>query len=338
MRRTLFSAILLIGILLTACTAQPPAAASPEGSSDTPRRSGTIRFAVRGSPNVKDLPFLTALDLLRAQGYTAEVTTLAKGELIAQAIEQGDVHIANVSPSILWVAITKGADIRTVAGNYDNTFYLVVRKEIESCSDLDGLSLAFSSRQAAGYVLFEQYVADNCPGVSPQILLIGQSENRVVALQSGEIDGAYLEVEQWLALTAQSPGDFHIILNYGQEYADYLVSAFCAQRSWAEQNPEMVRDFVRALLTSQRRAMSDPEQLQAEVAELLDLDAAEAKRMTEAYLAQGVWDANGALTPENIEYTLDILKDSGAVPTDTQVENVADLSYMTAVLDELGRE
>ena len=330
--------ILILGILLAACTAEPAATDLPIDTSEVPAKSGTIHVAVRGSPNVKDLPFLDALDLLRAQGYTVEMTALDKGELIAQAIEQGDIHIANVSPSILWVAVSKGADVRTIVGNYNNPFYLVVRKEIESCTDLDGRSLAFSSKQAAGYVLFEDYVAKNCPGIGPQIVLISQSENRVVALQSGEIDGVYIEIEQWMVLENQNAGNFRIILNYGEEYPDYLVSGFCAQRSWAELNPEMVRDFVRALLTSQRALMSDPDRFQAEVAELLDLEPVDAKRITDAYLELGVWDANGALTPENIEYSLNILRESGAVPADTKVEDVADLTYMTAVLDEIGRE
>jgi ABC-type nitrate/sulfonate/bicarbonate transport system substrate-binding protein len=325
-RRRYFALVLLLAALLTAC--------GPRSSA----KSGTFHFAVRGSPNIKDLPFLQAIDLLRGQGYDVEVTSLSKGELIAQAIEQGDVHIANVSPSILWVAVTKGADIRTVVGNYDNTFYLVVGKQVQHCSDLDGLSLAFSSKLAAGYVLFEKFIAENCPGTTPQIVLIGQSENRVVALQSGEIDGAYLEMEQWLALESMNPGEFRIILNYGQEYPDYLVSGFCARRSWAEENPEMVEDFARALVTSQRQMMADPSHLQAEVAELLELDDIEARRMAEAYLAQGVWEANGALEEDKITYTLGILAEYGAVPPDTTVEDVADLTYLATVLDEIGRE
>jgi ABC-type nitrate/sulfonate/bicarbonate transport system substrate-binding protein len=325
-------------MLLAACAVQPPEAGSlPEKSGGT-EPSRTISVAVRGSPNVKDLPFLMALDVLRDQGYTVDVITLAKGELIAQAIEQGDVNIANVSPSILWVAVAQGADIRTVAGNYDNTFYLVTETNVETCHDLDGLSLAFSSKLAAGYVLFEEYIAANCPGVTPQIVIIGQSENRVVALQSGEIDGAYLEMEQWLVLSDQSPGDYHIILNYGQEYPHYLVSGFAAQKSWADGNPEILTDFVRSLLTSQRRSLSDTEALVSRVAELLELDAEGAARVAEAYLEQGVWDPNGGLDLDRIEYTLGILRASGAVPEEMTPDDVADLAAMNAVLDELGRE
>ena len=343
--------VLILSLVVTACTAvqtpavspAPAASVSTPGVSPTPEasvpaRTGAIHFGQRGAPGVKDLPALLAIDSLRAQGYTVQVTELAKGELVAQAMEQGDIDIANVTPSIAWAAVAKGADISTVVGNYDNAFYLAVKKDFQTCRDLDGRSLAFSSRQAVGYILFEEYLKEHCPGVSPQILLIGQSPDRVAALLSGEVDGAYLELEDWLALARQKPDDFHVILDFGQEYPDFLGSGFCARGAWAQQHPEMVKDFARALITYQRELASDPERLQAEIMKLYEIDAAEAQRLTEAYLAQGIWDFNGALTYENIQYTLDEMTKDGALPAGLKAEDVADLSYMNAVLDEIGRK
>jgi ABC-type nitrate/sulfonate/bicarbonate transport system substrate-binding protein len=145
-------------------------------------------------------------------------------------------------------------------------------------------------------------------------------------------------MEQWLALSDQSPDDYHIILNYGREYPHYLVSGFAAQKSWADENPEILTDFVRSLLTSQRRSLTDTEALVSRVAELLELDAERAARVAEAYLEQGVWDPNGGLDADRIEYTLGILRASGAVPEEMTPDDVADLDTMNAVLDELGRE
>jgi ABC-type nitrate/sulfonate/bicarbonate transport system substrate-binding protein len=343
-RKLSIAGILILSLVVVAChTAPQPAvspltANSPLPTASAPVRSGEIHFGQRGAPGVKDLPFLMAIDALRDQGYTVQVTELSKGELVAQAMAQGDIDIANVTPSIAWAAVAKGADIRTVVGNYDNGFYLAVKKELQTCSDLDGRSLAFSSRQATGYILFEEYLKEHCPGVTPQILLISQSPSRVAALQAGELDGAYLELEDWLALARQKPEDFHIILDFGEEYPDFLGSGFCARGAWAEQHPEMVKDFARAVITFQRELAADPERLKAEIMKLYEVGAPEAQQLAEAYLAAETWDLNGGLTYENIQYTIDAMVADNALPAGLKAEGVANLSYMNAVLDELGRK
>jgi ABC-type nitrate/sulfonate/bicarbonate transport system substrate-binding protein len=336
--------ILILSMMMAACRAAPRpdlsplSAVSPLPTANAPVRSGEIHLGQRGAPGVKDLPWLLAIDALRAQGYTVSVTELAKGELVAEAMEQGDIDIANVTPSIAWAAVAKGADIRTVAGNYDNVFYLAVKNELQTCEDLDGRSLSFSSRQATGYILFEEYLKAHCPGVSPQILLISQSPSRVAGLQAGELDGAYLELEDWLALARQKPDDFHVMLDFGKEFPDFLGSGFCARGAWAQQHPEMVKDFARALITYQRELASNPERLQAEIMKLYQVDATEARRLAEAFQAARIWDLNGALTVENIQYTIDAMAADGALPAGLKAQNVADLSYMNAVLDEIGRK
>jgi ABC-type nitrate/sulfonate/bicarbonate transport system substrate-binding protein len=345
MKKLLASVILLIlSLVIAACKTAPRPdvsplfAVSPLPAASAPVKSGEIHLGQRGAPGVKDLPWLLTVDALQAQGYTVKVTELAKGELVAQAMEQGDIDIANVTPSIAWAAVAKGADIRTIVGNYDNAFYLAVKKELQTCEDLNGRSLAFSSRQATGYILFEEYLKEHCPGVTPQILLINQSPSRVAALQAGELDGAYLELEDWLSLAGQKPDDFHVILDFGKEYPDFLGSGFCARGAWAEQHPEMVKDFARAVITYQRELAANPERLVAEIMKLYEVDAAEAQRLAEAYRTAGIWDLNGALTYENIQYTIDAMVADGALPAGLKAEDVADLSYMNAVLDELGRK
>jgi ABC-type nitrate/sulfonate/bicarbonate transport system substrate-binding protein len=338
MRKLSVCLVFTLCLVAAACTAVPTPAVSPTPVSGAPAKSGTIRFSVQGSLSVKDVPWQMALDSLRAQGYTIQVTEFAKSDLLAVALEHGDVDIGQLASSIAWAAVAKGAEIRTVVGSNNATYYLPVKMEIQTCRDLDGKSLAFSTRQAAGYILFERYLKEECPGANPEIVLIPETRNRLAALQSGELDGAYLELADWLRLDSESPGKYHALIDYGKKYPNFQVTTFYLRPSWAEQHPEMVRDFVRALLTSQRQLASNPKQLEGQIIKLLGVDATEAQRTGEAYLAQGIWDANGGITPENIQYTLDTLVNAGAIPPGLKVEDVADFSYLNAVLDEIGRQ
>ena len=47
-----------------------------------PRKSGTFRFSLHDTTDVKDVPWLMALDALEEQGYTTEVVSFGKSSLI----------------------------------------------------------------------------------------------------------------------------------------------------------------------------------------------------------------------------------------------------------------
>ena len=68
------------------------------------------------------------------------------------------------------------------------------------------------------------------------------------------------------------------------------------------------------------------------------MDEDTARALGAAYLDIGEWDPNGALTPDNIQFTLDFLAANTSLPAGLAVDDVADLSYLNAVLDEIGRQ
>ena len=51
-----------------------------------------------------------------------------------------------------------------------------------------------------------------------------------------------------------------------------------------------------------------------------------------------MWSPNGGLTEQNVRYTLSMLIDGQLVPAGIKPEDVADLSYLNTVLDEIGRQ
>lgn len=303
-----------------------------------PHKSGTIRFALNDTTDVKDVPWLMALDALEEQGYITEVVSFGKSSLIPSALIRADVEVAAPNATLAWAAIAQGADIASVVGRVNTSFYLITTRDVQSCSDLDGQVLTFATRQSVGYVMFEEYLDRNCPGTSPEILLISGSANRVAGLELGEVDGAYLELEHWLRLQEMAPGEFHVLIDFAEEFPEVQISMYSVRRQWAEENREQVEDFVRALLVAHRSVIADPQLLRDGIVKYLSIDAARAQELEEAYLLEEIWDPNGQLSSENIQATLDFLSAADMVPADLEVEDVADLSYLNAVLDEIGRQ
>jgi ABC-type nitrate/sulfonate/bicarbonate transport system substrate-binding protein len=301
-------------------------------------KSGTIRFSLLDSTDVKDVPLLMALDALEEQGYTTEVVSFAKTSLIPPALIREDIDVASVSTTLGWAAIAQGADIATVAGRVNTSFFLVANMDVQSCSDLEGKILTFATRQSVGYVMFEEYLDQNCAATTPEILLISGSANRVAGLELGEVDGAYLELEHWLRLQEIAPGEFHVLIDFAKEFPEVRISTYSVRRKWAEENREQVEDFARALLVAHRSVIADPHLLRDAIVKYLSIDAARAQELAEAYLLEEIWDPNGQLSSEQVQATLDFLSAADMLPADLKVEDVADLSYFNAVLDEIGRQ
>jgi NitT/TauT family transport system substrate-binding protein len=224
-----------------------------------------------------------------------------------------------------------------VVGRANTSFYFVAEESIRSCRDLDGKAIAFATRQSVGYVMFEDYVEQHCPGVTPDVILINESRNRVVTLQVGEVERAYLGLEDWFPLQQTAPGKFHVLVDFAQEFPEVQLSTFTVRREWAEQSQEMMKDYIRALLTAKRSVIQDPQLLRDKIVQYLSLDSAEAQQLADVYLAAQIWDPNGGVTAENVQATLEFLSNGGILPAGSKVEDVADLSYPNAVLDEIGR-
>lgn len=63
-----------------------------------------------------------------------------------------------------------------------------------------------------------------------------------------------------------------------------------------------------------------------------------AKKTVDSDLQDNTRDQNSAMTTENVQYTLDLLASTKALTSPMKAEDVADLSYLNAVPDEMGRK
>lgn len=334
MNKKMAGLLVLTATLMAACSRQ----AQTVAPAAAPRRSGMLRVSVLGISNVIDVPSLMALDALEQQGYQTEVIYFAKGSLLIPALLQGDVDITAANSTRVGAAIAEGADIRVFVGKTNIDYLLVAKAGIQSCRDLDGKAVTFSSRQSVGYVMFEQYILQHCPGISPEIILISGPENRVVSLQAGEVDAAYLGLQDWLLLQKVAPGMFSLLIDFPKEFPEVQLSMFSARCQWTQEHGDMVKDFIRVLLEIHRSIYQDPQLLADGIVRYLEIEPDSADELAQEYLAAQQWDPNGQITMENIQATLDFLRAGDMLAADLTVDQFADLSYLDAVLDEIGRE
>lgn len=298
----------------------------------------TLHYLDATDLDIKDVPLLMAFDVLQAKGYTIEKNYVASGTLVVQALTQGDADIGKLNNQTMWIAISKGAPVRTIAQFTGLTSVLAGKQEIKSCAELGNRRVGILGTIGVSSTLFNIFLKENYPGVTPQVLLIPESAGRMTAMVNGKIDASILSGEELLKLQRQTPGKFHMLTSYAQAFPKLQINGLHVSRSWAEQNPQVVKDVLQAILTVYQQIITNPQLLYDESVKRLSLDPETAKAICDTYLQMGIWRVDGGLTAENVQYTLDFLANNGTLQPGLKTEDVADLSYLKATLDELARQ
>jgi ABC-type nitrate/sulfonate/bicarbonate transport system substrate-binding protein len=279
---------------------------------------------------------MLALDALRAQGYEVQATHFASPDLAAAALADGKVDIGSGSNAAYWSAIAKGARMVTIMEQTRNLWSLVTGTDLKECRDLQGKRIGVNAT-GVSRALFEGYLKENCPDTKPETLFIAGSDNRAAALQKGAIEGSMLELSDLMDVEDRAPGRFHGMIQFGEANPKLKTTGVHASRPFAEQHPDSVRAYIRAVLTVHRQIAKDPAVLSAALVKHLQFDNKHAQEIAEAYLKQHLWDVNGGLTRDDIDYSLNFFINGGSVPQGLTAAAVADTSFLDSTLQEMTR-
>jgi ABC-type nitrate/sulfonate/bicarbonate transport system substrate-binding protein len=186
--------------------------------------------------------------------------------------------------------------------------------------------------------MFKLHMSRECPGIEPQILVVAEASSRAAALLAGRMDAAMVPGEELLKLQQQTTMPFHAIGAPARTVPGVRVDGLQVRRGWAREHPDAVRDLVRAQLRAHRLIRSNPQVLFDEAVRRLSLDAATARAIADSHLQMQIWDPNGGLALDNIASTIAVLTELNELPPGMTADRVADLSFLDAVLNEIGRE
>jgi ABC-type nitrate/sulfonate/bicarbonate transport system substrate-binding protein len=337
------SLLVAVAIALPACrngVSAVPTESQTGAPSPTSSASGAgtrIRFADLVNVDVRDVPLLMAFDDLVARGYVIEKTYLTTSTLITDALARGDVDVAMSNTQTAWGAVAKGADVTTVGEATGPSNVLVANERIGSCADLDGRPMGVSSLSGFSPLLITLFFERHCPGIEPRSLLLPESSSRAAALLSGRVDATMLPTDDFLTIQRQSSVPFHVLMAQAADFPDLKIDALHVRRAWALEHPRAVEDLIRAQLEAHRLVAAQPARLYEESVRRLSVERAAVEAVANVHLAAGTWDLNGGLTRENIASSIDFLTTAGALPAGMTAAQVADLSYLDRVLDDIGR-
>lgn len=331
MKAAFFLVLVLLGVTVSACSSVVVPTRTATG------RPEVLRIELADQPEITEIPRMLAVESLRAMGYTVETKAFNDNAVSAQSLAQGDLDVGNLSVSVAWSAIEKGAKIVTILDDTADTRVLIAKRDIQKCADLNGKGVAVTSLTSTQTFMVYRYLEKNCPGTKIEPLVIPGSSARLAGLLTGQLDAASINLENLLKLQAQPNSGLHELVAFAVEFPTLRGASQVVRRDLLEKYPETAKDIIRANLLA-RRKIQEPDVLSDLFVKYLQMEPAEAQATAQVFLEHKVWDVNGGFTPENLQTSLDFFVAAGAIQPGLKTSDVADLSYLNAVLDEIGRK
>ncbi|MEO6351101.1 MAG: ABC transporter substrate-binding protein [Candidatus Limnocylindrales bacterium] len=333
-----------------AATAAAPTAVAPTAAPATPTAAPTTAITNSKdfwvgftSVGLSSAPFLAAIaDLNANHGYDIKTPILAQSELVAEGVAQGQFAFGSGANNGVLRAIEAGANLKVIVDRVANEWTLYVRNDITACADLTGKRLALHSDGAVSTAMVRNYINVNCAGTAPQEIFIEGSPNRVAALLADQVDSSPLELGDSITIDNEASDRYHLLSSFSADLPDLKTTSIYVNGDWAALNPQSVTDVVRAVIEQFRLVSADAAYLktvaQEQVPDAINEDTID--QATAKYVELGMFDVNGGVTEDNLNYTAEFFGPDGTATVEKvfTLEEWADLSYLNAVLDELGRQ
>lgn len=295
-----------------------------------------LRAAYTSSVDIGDLPSLRAHRALEQRGYIVDPTFFAQPELAVDALAGGDADVASGGVRAFWAADARGADLVMLMEHSENGYVLATVRGIARCEDLDGRTLALSSRGSLPAALGEHFLAQ-CPAATPRVLTMPHSGDRLAALRAHATDAAVLQRADVARLQREAPGEFVVLDGFLAAYPDLDFEGVFTTRRFAQAHRHVLVAYVRERILANRRALDEPRSLYDEAAHwptvgTLDDDVVAGEVKAPA------WTRDGGVTPASLAATLDFFVRAGSLPAGLSVSQIADLSILDDALAVIARD
>jgi ABC-type nitrate/sulfonate/bicarbonate transport system substrate-binding protein len=299
-----------------------------------PDADRVIRLAVGGN-DFSDVPRLAAQRGLRARGYTIRQNEYTQADLSVLALSRRENDMGVISIALGWAAVAKGAPIVTVMEASGGRHVLLTRSSIRTCRDLEGRRVGVNSLGATGDQLLRTYLAEECPGAKPTMLVIQHTRNRMAAVVSGATDGAIVFRDDALAAMELQPGRVHVLADLGLRWPTLMNLGVFVNRQYGEEHEDVVVEYLKACLTAYRTLGTNPALLAREAPRLLNYERNFAT-IAATFVAGKTWNPNGGTSHDAVRDTIAFLVRNGTLDATIDAGRLVDRRYLERALAELG--
>jgi NitT/TauT family transport system substrate-binding protein len=319
-------------------TSAAPSASQAATLPEPETKKFTVAFT---SPGVSSVPLLQAIEDLNSQGFEIDHPVIGESELAVQGVFQGKFAYSSGTTNGVMLANQQGGDIKIISSRVANEWTVYGTKEIADCMALDGKKLAIHSEGAVSTAMVKNWVDTECPGTKPNYLIVEGSQNRLAALLAGQIDASPLELADAIVLEQKGGDKFHLLTSLAETLPKLKPTTVYGNNDFMKKNPGTTEALIKAQLDVHRKIANDPAYFKQIILKFLpDTDQSTLDTVVQRYLDLKLFDPNGGISEDDITYTIDFFTKAsgGNIKPGLTAKDVADLSYLNAVLVVMGRK
>ena len=197
--------------------------------------------------------------LFKKNQLEAQLIYMPGGSLIVQTLLSGEVGVASLAPPSAVAAWVKGAELAVVAGGIERALnVLMVNPKIKTPEDLKGKRVAISRFGSLSDVSLRDALAfyKLKPSQDVSIAQMGGLGERMVALTSGVVDGAILNVDQ--VFQAEKLG-FQILIDLRKLPLTYSTQGIVVSREFLRAQRNIVKRFLKVYIEGIKIFKTDKE-------------------------------------------------------------------------------
>ena len=197
--------------------------------------------------------------LFKKNQLEAQLIYMPGGSLIVQTLLSGDVGIASLAPPSAVAAWVKGAELALVAGGIERALnVLMVNPKIKTPDDLKGKRVAISRFGSLSDISLRDALAFYKLKANQDVSVaqMGGLGERMVALTSGAVDGAILNVDQ--VFQAEKSG-FHILIDLRKLPLTYSTQGIVVSKDFLRVQRSAIKRFLRVYIEGIKVFKTDKE-------------------------------------------------------------------------------
>jgi len=271
--------------------------------------------------------------LFKKNQLEVQLIYMPGGSLIVQTLLSGDVGIASLAPPSAVAAWVKGAELALVAGGIERALnVLMVNPKIKKPEDLKGKRVAISRFGSLSDISLRDALAFHKLKANQDVSVaqMGGLGERMVALTSGVVDGAILNVDQ--VFQAEKLG-FQVLIDLRKLPLTYSTQGIVVSKDFLRAQRSTVKRFLKAYIEGIMIFKTDKELSVATLARYIKTSDREILSKTYDVYREA-WESVPLVRREGIQQALDGIPEASAKSAKLNLDGLIDNS----IIQELEKE
>ena len=275
------------------------------------------------------------------EGLEIEMTTGQGADKVMTAILAGQSDIGLCGPEASIYVYNEGredyVEVFAQLTKRDGSF-LVSKNPTDkfSWNDLKGKTVIPGRKGGVPYMTFEYVLKQN--GINPETDLV-LDDSIQFDLMAGAFAGGnaeYVTLFEPTASMTEEQGKGYVVASVGEASGEVPYTAYCAKKSYIEENSDIIEGFTRAVYRGQQWVK---EHSAREIAEVIqdffpDTTVESLEQSVQSYKGIDAWNENPILKEESFDKLQLIMTEAGELDKKAPYDKIVNNSYAEKVINE----